>query len=73
MGVQVGLRGEASRWPTACHGKGLDLVSGVARGSVHEAEQWPWSSYRGYAFGEEGTVRINQWGEAKMKIPTPAA
>ena len=30
-------------------------------------------SYRSYAFGEEGAVRINQWGEAKMKIATPAA
>jgi len=45
----------------------------VARGLVQEPEQWPWSSYRSYAFGDEGAVRINQWGEAKMKIPTPAA
>ena len=45
----------------------------VARRLVQEAEQWPWSSYRSYAFGEEGAVRINQWGEAKMKIPVPAA
>jgi putative transposase len=45
----------------------------VARGLVQEPEQWPWSSYRSYAFGEEGAVRINQWGEAKIKIPTPAA
>jgi REP element-mobilizing transposase RayT len=44
----------------------------VARGLVPEAEQWPWSSYRSYAFGEEGPVRINQ-GEPKIKIPTPAA
>jgi len=45
----------------------------VARGLVQEQEQWPWSSYRSYAFGEAGAVRINQWGEAKLKIPTPAA
>jgi len=45
----------------------------VARGLVQEAEQWPWSSYRSYAFGEEGLVRINQWAEAKLKTPTPAA
>jgi putative transposase len=45
----------------------------VARGLVQEPEHWPWSSYRSYAFGEEGAVRINQWGEAKIKIPTPAA
>jgi putative transposase len=45
----------------------------VARGLVQEPEQWPWSSCRRYAFGEEGAVRINQWSEAKMKIPMPAA
>ena len=45
----------------------------VARGLVQEAEQRPWSSYRSYAFGEQGLVRINQRGEAKMKIVTPAA
>jgi putative transposase len=45
----------------------------VARGLVQEPEQWPWSSYRSYAFKEEGAVRINQWGEAKIKIAKPAA
>ena len=45
----------------------------VVRGLLQEPEQWPWSSYRSYAFGEEGAMRINQWGEAKMKIPAQAA
>ena len=45
----------------------------VVQGLVQEPEQWPWSSYRSYAFGEEGAVRINQWGEVKMKNPTQAA
>jgi putative transposase len=45
----------------------------VARGLVQEPEQWPWSSYRSYAFGEEGAVRINQWGKIKMKTPPSAA
>lgn len=45
----------------------------VARGLVQEPEQWRWSSYRSYAFGEEGAVRINQWGEIKMKTPASAA
>jgi putative transposase len=45
----------------------------VAEGLVQQPEQWPWSSYRSYAFGEESAVRINQWGEAKMNIPIPAA
>jgi hypothetical protein len=45
----------------------------VSRGLAQEPEQWPWSSYRSYAFGEEGAVRINQRVEAKMKIPAQAA
>jgi putative transposase len=45
----------------------------VVRGLVQEPEQWPWSSYRSYAFGEAGALQINQWDEAKMKTPTQAA
>ena len=45
----------------------------VARGLVQEPEQWRWSSYRSYAFGEAGAVRINQWGKIKMKTPPSAA
>jgi hypothetical protein len=45
----------------------------VTRGLAQEPEQWPWSSYRSYAFGEEGAVRTNQQGEPKIKIPTSAA
>ena len=33
----------------------------VKRGLVLEPEQWEWSSYRSYAFQEEGRVKINQW------------
>jgi hypothetical protein len=40
----------------------------VRRGLVLEPEQWPWSSYRSYAFGEEGMVKINQWPKAVMRI-----
>ena len=40
----------------------------VRRGLVMEPEQWPWSSYRSYAFGEEGMVKINQWPKAVMKV-----
>jgi len=40
----------------------------VKRGLVREPEQWPWSSYRSYAFGEPGAVKINQWGEIKIKL-----
>jgi len=45
----------------------------VVRGLVQEPEQRRWSSYRSYPFGEQGAVRINQWGEAKIKTVTPAA
>jgi hypothetical protein len=45
----------------------------VVRGLVQEPEHWPWSSYRSYALGEEGAVRINQWGEVKMKTAASAA
>ncbi len=30
----------------------------VKRGQVAKAEDWPWSSFRNYAFGELGTVEI---------------
>ena len=31
----------------------------VKRGLVSEPEQWAWSSFRSYAYGERGKVRIN--------------
>ena len=40
----------------------------VKRGLVLEPEQWAWSSYRGYALGEEGIVKLNQWPKAVMKV-----
>ena len=33
-----------------------------------EPEQWAWSSYRSYALGEEGVVKLNQWPKAVMKV-----
>ena len=41
----------------------------VMRGLVQAPEQWPWSSYRSYAYGEEGAVRINQWDAAHHENP----
>jgi len=38
-----------------------------------EPEQWPWSSFRSYYYGEIGPVRINQWQDLKMKIRGNAA
>jgi REP element-mobilizing transposase RayT len=40
----------------------------VKRGLVELPEQWRWSSYRWYAYQEEGPVRINEWGVLKMKL-----
>lgn len=40
----------------------------VKRGLVAEPDQWRWSSFRSYAYGESGIVRINGWQVLKMKI-----
>ena len=44
----------------------------VKDGLVQEPEQWTWSSYRSYACGEEGMVRINQWGAAELRLRSAA-
>ncbi len=40
----------------------------VKRGLVAKPEQWPWSSFRAYAYREKGPVRVNfqQW-ELKIR------
>jgi putative transposase len=40
----------------------------VKRGLVEEPEQWRWSSYRSYAFGEAGLVRINDCDLLVMNV-----
>ena len=45
----------------------------VKRGLVKSPELWRWSSYRAYAFGEAGPVRVNEWQILKLKIRKPAA
>ncbi len=40
----------------------------VKRGLVGEPEQWQWSSFRAYAYGELGVVRVNEWQVLKMKV-----
>jgi putative transposase len=39
----------------------------VVRGLVLQPEQWRWSSYRWYAYGERGPVLVNQPQRAEMK------
>jgi putative transposase len=40
----------------------------VRRGLVETPDQWRWSSFRAYAYGETGAVRMNDWSVLKMKI-----
>ena len=40
----------------------------VKRGLVLEPEQWRWSSYRHYAFGEIGPVIVNEPQKAEMRV-----
>jgi len=45
----------------------------VKRGLVEQPEQWRWSSFRSYAYGEPGPVRINDWQLLELKTLPPAA
>jgi putative transposase len=45
----------------------------VRRGLVLEPDQWPWSSFRFYAYHEPGFVLINAPGSAKLKMRAAAA
>jgi putative transposase len=45
----------------------------VKRGLVELPELWRWSSYRAYALGERGPVRVNEWPVLKLRIRPPAA
>ncbi len=40
----------------------------VRRGFVESPEQWRWSSFRAYAYGEAGPVRVNDWSVLKLKV-----
>lgn len=39
----------------------------VRRGLVASPEQWPWSSYRDYAYDEPGPVLVNEQQPARLK------
>ena len=45
----------------------------VMRGLVQEPDQWPWSSFRSYAYGEARSVVVNEWRILQMRIRLPAA
>jgi len=44
----------------------------VKRGLVLEPEQWRWSSFRSYGFGEFGLVRINDCDVLRMRMRNSA-
>ena len=45
----------------------------VRRGLVETPDQWRWSSFRAYAYGETGLVRVNDWSVLKLKIRSVAS
>ena len=45
----------------------------VKRGLVLEPEQWLWSSYRNYAYGEIGPVLVNEQKKAELKVRAPGS
>jgi len=52
--------------PSFCQQKEIEKLkymhrNPVVRGLVASPEDWRWSSYRSYAYGEAGLVRINDW------------
>lgn len=42
----------------------------VKRGLVLEPDQWAWSSFRWYAYGENGPVMVNEQRPAELKTRT---
>jgi putative transposase len=40
----------------------------VERGLVERPEDWRWSSFRAYAFGDVGTVRVADWSSWERRI-----
>jgi putative transposase len=45
----------------------------VERGLVMEPDQWLWSSFRSYMYGEVGPVRVNDWQLLELRAMGPAA
>ena len=43
----------------------------VKRGLVLEPDQWRWSSYRHYSYGEAGPVLVNEQKKAVLKVRVP--
>src|SRR5437667_434251 len=43
----------------------------VKRGLALEPEQWAWSSFRYYAYGERGAVLVNEQRPAQLRVRDP--
>jgi len=57
-------------WSTPKIGEKLKYMhrNPVVRGLVARPEDWRWSSFRCYACGEVGIVRLNDWSVMKKKL-----
>jgi putative transposase len=57
-------------WSAAKHVEKLRYIhrNPVRRGLVLEPEQWEWSSFRTYAYGEPGLVVVNAPGSARLRV-----
>jgi hypothetical protein len=54
---------------TRYYGAGdLHFITCSCWGLVASPELWRWSSFRAYAMGESGLVRVNDWTVLKLKI-----
>jgi putative transposase len=42
----------------------------VRRGLVASPEEWPWSSYRAYAYAKHGPVLVNEQQPVRLKWKT---
>jgi hypothetical protein len=62
MTSKCGARASASRSCVYIH------RNPVERGLVETPDQWKWSSFRSYAYGETEPVVVNDWSVLKMNI-----
>jgi putative transposase len=62
-------------WSEHKRGEKLRYIHGnpVKRGLVLEPEQWEWSSFRFYTYGENGPVLVNEQRPAKLQLRGRAA
>jgi putative transposase len=57
-------------WSAAKHVEKLRYThrNPVRRGLMLEPEQWEWSRFRAYAYGEPGLVLVNAPGSARLRV-----